>query len=119
MVVAELEEPVQPRAVPDRLVRLERVVAGGEHDEAAHEEREHGGDDRRDDPAGALVEREPLGDARRVPARLAARRLLGVGLAGRNVWPAHATPTRPPPVIAIPSSSSLTLGPYSPTMRPS
>ena len=64
VVVAELEEPVQAGAVPDRLVRAQRVVARREHDEAAREEREQHGEERRDDAAGALVEREPLGDAR-------------------------------------------------------
>ena len=107
VVVAELEEPVQAGAVPDRLVRAQRVVARGEHDEPAGEEGEQHREERRDDAAGALVEREPLRDARHDAARLGDLRLLG-----RD---GHAAPPPAlPPVIAIPSSSSVTPGSNSP-----
>ena len=73
------------------------------------------------DPARPLREREPLREAlplvvgrrlRRLAERLHGRR------AGRDV--AHAaTSPRPPPVIAIPSSSSVAVGGNSPTISPS
>src|SRR5207244_5247608 len=97
-------------AVPYRPVRLQRVVARCEHDETAHDERDQRGEDRRDDAAGTLVEGEALGDARRV---VAPGRLLGLERLGH----AAASLLRPP-VIAMPSSSSVTLGSNSPAIRP-
>jgi hypothetical protein len=101
-------------------------VARGEHDEAADEEGDDCRDHRRHDAARPLVEGEPLGDARGVIA--AVPRLLGL-LARERLDPvarlrldvAHATASssRAPPVMAIPISSSLTVGGYSAAMRPS
>ena len=114
VVVAELEEPVQAGAVPDRLVRPERVVARREHDEPAGEEREDDREERRDDPAGALVEREPLRDARRV--RRPARRL-GGSLGRRRSCGARLAACRRSSRSRAPPRS--TLGSNSPTIRPS
>ena len=115
LVGPDLEEPVQARALEDRPVRRQRVLAGRrEHDEAADEEREDGRHQRDDDAAGALREVEPARDVRR---GLAARgRLSTVPPPSGGVGLAHAA-FRPPPVIAMPSSSSETLGGYSPTIR--
>jgi hypothetical protein len=71
VVVAEVEEPVQAGALEHRLVDAARVMAGRGDDDAAHQEREHRGEERRDDPAGTLVEREPFRDRRRVALGIA------------------------------------------------
>ena len=79
------EEPVEPGAVEDRLVGLDRVAAGGEHDEAADDEGEEDRDDRRDDPAAAQVGRQAARDGDGGVA-------VGLG--------AHAAASlRPPPVM--------------------
>src|SRR5581483_2142972 len=116
VVAPDVEEPVEARAVEDRVVDLDRVLAGDEHDEAAGEERDHDGDERRDG-AGQPPEprREVLLRLRR-PARR--RRLLEL-LGQQLVAHAASAPPRRPPVIAKPSSSSVALGGNSPTIRPS
>src|SRR5262249_51812225 len=126
VVAAWMEEPAQPCAVEDRPVGRERIVAGGdEDDEAAGEERQQGGDDRRDDAARAREDVEALGHARCVSPRLLVRRLLSAkARSGRTRTDplAHATASsssRVAPIIARPSVSALTSGPYSPTIRPS
>ena len=97
-------------------------MASREHDDPGDQEGEEGRHDRGDEPAGALVEGERGGDARGVVAAVplllgALLRLDSVGVA-RRVGHA-ATSWRRPPVIAIPSCSSVTPGPYAPTIRPS
>ena len=63
-VPRDLEEPVQPRPLEDRLVRLERVLARrDEDDEAAHDERDQHREERRDEPARPLREGETLAEA--------------------------------------------------------
>ncbi len=116
VVVAEVEEPVQPGAVPHRLVGLERVVTRGEHDEAAREERDRRREDRRDDPARPLREGKARGRARADAVGVAVRRC-DAACVVREL--AHTAASLLPPVIAIPSCSSVTLGSYSPTIRPS
>ena len=76
VVVAEVEEPVEPGAFEDRLVRAQGVVTGREHDDSARQERDDGGEQRRDDPARALVERELAGDRRGVRFRIGSERRL-------------------------------------------
>ena len=104
-------EPVQPGPLEDLPVGVERVlVRRDEDDEAADDERDGSRQDGRDDAARALVEREPRRDARDRVGRLL-RSVRRVGQAG--------TSSRWPPVIAMPSSSSVTSGEYSRTIRPS
>src|ERR1700693_186955 len=108
-----MEEPGQPGAIEDRPVRRDRVlVRRDEDDEAPDEEGHHSCQDRRDDPPGALVEREPGRDARD-----GLRRGRGRGRGG-GLAQGAASLLRPP-VIAIPSSSSVTSGPYSAAIVPS
>ena len=60
LVGPDLEEPVQPRAFEDRLVGVERVLPGrGQDDEAADQKREDRRQQRYDESAGLLREREP------------------------------------------------------------
>src|SRR5262249_30688835 len=114
---AEGREPVQARAVEDLPIGLERVcVAEHEDDEAAHEEGEDRGQDRHHNAAGPLPDLEARGQT---------KRLVGADLvfvdrrSRRNLAHAAASPGTWPPVIAIPSVSSLTVGGYSPTILPS
>ena len=101
------EEPVEARSVEDRAVGGDRVVAGDQDDEAPDQEGEHGRGERDERSADPLVE-----DAREAREPGLGRWLRGSALA-------HAASFAPPPVIAIPSSSSVASGPYSPTIRPS
>ena len=119
-VVTDVEEPVQARTGEDALVDLPGVVARGQHDHAAHEEREDRSDDRRDDAARALVDLEPLRDARGVRGgvgreRLAGRRSLEVAATAPRLRAHAATSSRPPPVIA----SRAQRAPVRETMFPS
>ena len=100
------EEPVEARPVEDRPVGRDRVVPGDEDDEAADQEGEDGRRERNERTAQAVV--EEVGE----PGKPG---LVRLGLGGL----AHAACSLAPPVIAMPSSSSETSGPYSPTMRPS
>ena len=93
------EEPVEPGAGEDRLVRGDGVVPRDRDDETADQEREHGRGDRDEDAADAG--REPV-----APTRLGRRRPRLVG------HQAASSPPRPP-VMAMPSSSSETSRPYS------
>ena len=69
LVGPDLEEPVEARAFEDRLVRVEGVLPGrGQDDEAPDQKREDGRQQRYDEPAGLLREREPGGEARGVAA---------------------------------------------------
>ena len=98
--------PVEARSLEDRPVRRDRVVAGEEDDEAPDQEGQDRGRERDEEAPGALLETRSEGEA-----------LLGLGR--RRRWrDAHAAVSRRPPVIAMPSSSSVTSGPYSPTIRP-
>ena len=133
VVVAEMLEPVQAAAEDDSAIHLVRPMprvlesrgrAGREHDDAAHEECEEDRDDRCDDSARALVDGETLRNARRVrrglgPQRFGGLWCLDVRAAGVGSLAHAAACSLPPPVIATPSSSSLTSGGYSPTIRPS
>src|SRR5262249_21494542 len=123
------EERVEPGAVEDPLECLERVVARrGDHDHR-HREGENGRDDRHHDASRALHHRHPRGDAGCVAAGLGRLRRLEELLlrcdepfflrVERAFAHATAVSLRRPPVIAIPSSSSLTSGVYSPTIAPS
>ena len=98
------EQPVEAGALEDRLVGVDRVGAGGEDEEAADEEREQRGDERDEDAAAAQVARQPRRD-------------------GDGAGPASSATLTPrptlPPSIATPSSSSLTSGASSATIRPS
>ena len=96
---------VEAGAVEDRLVGLERVAAGDEHDQPADDEREDHRDDRRDDPAAAQVGRQAAGD--------------GDGRADVRLGAHAAACLRPPPVIATPKSSSEADGSSSATISPS
>src|SRR5207248_4701817 len=103
------EEPVQPGPVEDGPVDRDRVLAGAEDDEAADDEREDRRRERQRDSTGALPDGEALERTGRVVAAPGRRRRL------ERVRPravAHATASfrRPPPVIAIPSSCSSTVG---------
>ena len=101
LVAADLDEPVEARALEDRLVGAERVVSGRREDDgAADQEREHDRQERDDDPAGLLghgvASAHPLAvrrlcrpEARRRPER------------GRRRDRSSATALRPPPIIAI------------------
>ena len=113
------EEPVQPGALEDRPVGLDRVLAGERDDEAADREGQQRGQQRRDDAAAAQVAREPAGDRERgaLAGRLRRRCDRDVVVLGR----AHAASSspRPPPVIATPKSSSLADGGSSATIAPS
>src|ERR671936_1781208 len=106
-------QPAEAAAFEDCLVGADRVLARRHNDdEAADDERDDRSQDRRDDPARALVEGKPSRDAGNGPW-IGRRR-------GRDGLLAHAATSAPrPPVIAIPSCSSLTSGPYSAAMRPS
>ena len=92
-------------------------MAGGEHDQAAGDERDHGGQDGNHDAAGAAPER---GQRRRRPGG-GTLGLAGLGLelvveqAHDATWAGWAEP----PVIAAPSRSSVTSAPNSPTIVPS
>ena len=98
------EEPVEAGAFEDGFVGGDRVAAGDQHDEPADQERKEGGDERDDD--AAEPGREPLGH--------------GSGGRRRSWLVRHqAASSRRPPVMAKPSSSSETVGGYSPTIRPS
>src|SRR4029079_4537355 len=101
-----------------RLLRVEGVLARRDQDdEPAHHERDEHGQKRRDDPAGPLGEGDPLAESLRRLRRLLLWR--PVRLNGREParGVAHAaTPLRPAPVIAMPSSSSLVVGGNSPTI---
>ena len=117
LVGPDLEEPVEARAFEDRLVRVEGVLPGrGQDDEATDQKREDRRHERHDEPAGLLRNRQPGGEALRVAAlwRLvpAVRRRPD----RRRVRSAHATAFLPAPVIAMPSSSSVTPGANSPTI---
>jgi hypothetical protein len=110
--VPDLEEPVQAGAAEDGAVRLERVADASrrqQDDDAADEERENEGQQRREQPLGLLQEPVARGEAARFGLvwRLG-RKLLDVR--------GQATASFFPPVIANPSSSSLTIGAYSPTI---
>ena len=109
------EEPVEAGAVEDRLVGVDRVLAGCEEDdEPSDEEGEQRCEDRCDDSACPRVEVDAGGHAGH---RVGVRRRFRLG---RRCGVAHdATSSILPPVIAIPSSSSLTSGPYSATICPS
>ena len=109
------KEPVEPRAVEDLPVRRQRVLAAeDEDDQAGDEEGKDGRHERRHDPAGALVDSEARCDAGRRP-RLCRRR----GGCRRLLAHAAASPFTVPPIIAMPSSSSVTSVPYSATIAPS
>ena len=109
------KEPVEPRTVEDLLVRRQWVLAAeDEDDQAGDEEGKEGRDERRHDPAGALVDSEARCDAGRRP-RLCRRR----GGCRRLLAHAAASPFTVPPIIAMPSSSSVTSVPYSATIAPS
>nr|WP_228431015.1 hypothetical protein [Baekduia soli] len=56
------EQPLQARAVEDRLVGVDRVVARGQHDQAAGQERDDHRQDRGEDPASAQLGRQARGD---------------------------------------------------------
>ena len=114
-MVPDLDEPREPRAVEDRLVRLERVPdAPGrdEHDDAADEEREQrrsgAGATSRPPSAGCRSARRALSASGSLwataPARLMDRRLSSTRV------PLPAARHRDP------SSSSLTVGGNSPTI---
>ena len=102
------EDPVQPGAVEDRLVGRDRVVAGEEDHQAGDEEGEHRREDRHDDAAALHVGRQPRrrGGRRGLGAALARQRLAGLRLLAH----AAASALRPPPVMAMPSSSSEAVG---------
>src|SRR6185312_7150175 len=88
------QEVVQAGAVEDRLVGLERVVAGERHDEAADREGQHRGADGEQD--GRRLGAEPGLDAAR-----------------------HTAAALRPPIISTPRTDSLTSGVCSATIRPS
>ena len=92
---------------------IEPVQDDVDQDRQSDQEREDRGQERCDEPAGALVERHAARDRRgiRLGVLLERRR--------RSRSFAHAASLRLPPVIAIPTSSSLTSGGNSATMRPS
>ena len=91
LVGADLEEPVHPRALEDRLVGRERVLAGrGEHDEAADQEREDHRQQRHDDSAGLLCERIARREARRRRPRPCRRPRAGGGAPARSLTPPSA-----------------------------
>ena len=87
------EDPVEAGALEDRRVGLDRVVAGDQHHQAAGDERDEHGDERRDEPAAAQIDRCPVGDGE------VGREFLG------GVAHAASVP-RPPPVMYTPKSSS-------------
>ena len=103
-----LIRPVEARSFEDRPVGRDRVVAG-----------DRGRRGRRSGRRG------PWPRAGRGSPRRARRGSLGAEIAlldlrrRRRRRDAHAAVSRRPPVIAMPSSSSVTSGPYSPTIRPS
>ena len=95
------EEPVQPAALEDRVVGLERVRARRAITTTpADEERHERGDQRDQHAAAAQVARQPRGDRR--PRRAASP-------AGRSRGPRHGAAACPP-VMATPSSSSVASG---------
>ena len=103
-MVPDLEEPGEPRAAEDRAIGLERVRDAPrrqEHDDTADEEREQHGQQRGDESARLLEEPVALGEVLRLrPARFL-RQLVNLGQAACSL---------PPPVIASPSSASVTVG---------
>ena len=101
-----LVRKVEAGSLEDRLVRGDRVVAGEQDDETADQEGKHRGGERDEEAAGPLLDPGPQG-----------MDLLGLRRRRRRC-DAHATASRRPPVIAMPSSSSVTSGPYSPTISP-
>ena len=106
------EEPLKAGALPDRVVRRQRVAAGDEHHQAAQEEGDDRGEDGHEPAAGAQV----VGDARPHAGRRG-RRLDGLG--GRGLDGRTSGRGRPsPPVISRPISSSVAVGGSSPTIRP-
>src|SRR5215208_4850615 len=114
-VAPDVEEPVQPRAAEDRAVRLERVADASrrqQHDDAADEKREREREQRREQPLCLLQE---------AVARYEASRLRLAGRLARELLDVlgQAAASLRPPVIAMPSSSSVTVGGYSPTISPS
>ena len=109
-----VEDPVEPGAVEDVAIGEQRVVTGGEDDEAAHEECDHDGRGRNGDPAGALLERD-AGDQRPALRRL----FRGLREGALRIDLAHAAARSLPPSISRPSSSSDTSPVWSPTISPS
>ena len=107
-----MEDPVEAGAVEDVAVREQRVVAGGEHDQPAEQERDQRREDGNGDPARALAQCEPRRE------RAGRRGLLGRRGNGVRFGPAHAASLRPPS-ISRPISSSETSAPCSPTISPS
>src|SRR6185312_14125815 len=107
-----MEDPVQARAVEDVVVRVERVVTGGEHHETAEQEREDDGRHRHRDPACALAEGDPRGEGAGLRSLLGRLDQIVPGLA-------HAGALRPTPTISKPICSSETAPVCSPTISPS
>src|SRR5262249_50560366 len=112
------EEPVQAGAVEDLAIGVERVVTGRQDDQAADREREQRGDQRRRDAPGALHDRVPCDEPDRCLGVLLRFRLEADGRQGFGHAASSLSP-RPPPVMAMPSSSSDAVGGYSPTICPS
>ena len=102
-------------------------MAREQHHESGDQERDHGGQDRHDHPATAQVGGQPRGRGERGLERFlltglgaALDDLLGVGLVGAHtVTAASASGSAWPPVMAMPSVSSVTSGPNSPAIWPS
>jgi hypothetical protein len=75
--------PLQPGALPDRLIGGDRILPDEQHCHAAEEERQHGGEHRDDDAPAADVGGHPRGRGRRdlrhglAGERLASRLRLG------------------------------------------
>ena len=108
-----MEDPVQAGPVEDVAVGEKRVVAGGEHDEAADEEGEEDRRHRHRDAACALAEREP---SREGSARLA---LLGRQERKRRRLGHAAGTSGFTPTISKPICSSETAPSCLPTISPS
>ena len=111
------EQPVEAGPVEDRLVGRERVVAGRQHDQPAGDERDYRRDDRHHDAAGTPPECGQRGWG----PRGGAPALVGFGLEFllEQAHGATSAVCAFPPVIAMPSSSSVASGGNSPTILPS
>src|SRR5439155_22466097 len=108
-------EPAETAALEDRLVGADRILARGRiDDEPADQERDQRRQYRGDHAPGALVQGQSGRDGRDGAFGC---RLGRLGRFARQI--AHAATSRPPPVISIPSCSSLTSGPCSATIWPS